>query len=337
MGQHRYATITWSGDVSATWETLRRQIADGLNFCATGSPYWTLDVGGFFVQNKPDLWFWSGDYDDGVADPGYRELFVRWFQYATFLPMLRAHGTDTPREIWRFGEPGEGAYDALARFLKLRYQLLPYIYSLAGWTTHRAYTMLRLLAFDFRNDPRTYDVRDQFLLGPAFLVCPITEPMAARADGGEAVATRPVYLPEGCDWYNFWTGDRLAGGQTVFARADLATLPLYVRAGAIIPMTEPQQYVDEHPHAPVELHIYRGQDGAFSLYEDGGDGYDYEDGAFATIDLRWNDAASRLTIGPRQGSYTGMPQEREFVAVIGGTRRRLCYSGQQLDVELLSD
>ena len=177
MGQHRYATITWSGDVSATWETLRKQVADGLNFCATGSPYWTIDVGAFFVQNKPDLWFWSGDYDEGVADPAYRELFVRWFQYATFLPMLRAHGTDTPREIWRFGEPGERAYDALVTFLQLRYRLLPYIYSLAGWTTQRAYTMLRLLAFDFRDDPKTYDVRDQFMFGPAFLVCPITEPM----------------------------------------------------------------------------------------------------------------------------------------------------------------
>jgi alpha-D-xyloside xylohydrolase len=334
MGQHRYAAVTWSGDVSATWETLRRQIADGLNFCATGSPYWTLDVGGFFVQNKPDLWFWSGDYDKGVADPGYRELFVRWFQYATFLPMLRAHGTDTPREIWRFGEPGDGAYDALVRFLKLRYQLLPYIYSLAGWTTHRAYTMLRLLAFDFRDDPCVYDVRNEFLFGPAFLVCPITEPMDACTDGEEPRGERTVYLPAGCDWYNFWTGGRLAGGQTITASANLGTLPIYVRAGAIVPMTAPQQYVDEQPNATVELHIYPGQNGAFQLYEDAGDGYDYEHGAFATINLHWDDAAARLTIGARSGEYPGMQRQRDFIAVVGSRRLRLGYSGRQVEIEL---
>ena len=137
LGQQRYATITWSGDVVATWDTLHRQIADGLNFCVTGVPYWTTDIGAFFVQRKPDLWFWSGDYDAGVDDLGYRELFVRWFQFGAFLPMFRPHGTDTPREIWRFGEPGEPMYDALAKSLQLRYRLLPYIYSLAGWTTHQ--------------------------------------------------------------------------------------------------------------------------------------------------------------------------------------------------------
>ena len=134
-GQQRYGTITWAGDVSATWDTLRRQIADGLNFCATGLPYWTVDIGAFFVKNDPKLWFWNGDYDLGVEDMGYRELYVRWFQYAAFLPMFRAHGTDTPREIWRFGNPGDIIYDALVKFLRLRYRLMPYIYSLAGMVT----------------------------------------------------------------------------------------------------------------------------------------------------------------------------------------------------------
>ena len=142
-GQQRYATITWSGDVAATWETLRRQIADGLNFCATGMPYWTADIGAFFVKRKPELWFWRGDYDAGVEDLGYRELYVRWFQFGAFLPMFRSHGTDTPREIWRFGEPGDPMYDALAKFLRLRYRLLPYIYSLAGWITQSITRMLR--------------------------------------------------------------------------------------------------------------------------------------------------------------------------------------------------
>ena len=154
-GQQRYGTITWSGDVSATWDTLRRQIADGLNFCATGLPYWTTDIGAFFVKNDPDLWFWSGDFDLGVEDLGYRELYVRWFQYAVFLPMFRAHGTDTPREVWRFGEPGTVFYDTLVKFLQLRYRLMPYIYSLAGMVTHEDYTMMRALPFDFRSDPAT--------------------------------------------------------------------------------------------------------------------------------------------------------------------------------------
>ena len=153
-GQQRYATITWSGDIAATWETLRRQIPAGLNFCATGMPYWTLDIGAFFVKRKPELWFWSGDYDEGVEDLGYRELYVRWFQYGAFLPMFRAHGTDTPREIWRFGHPGEPFYDTLVKYLRLRYRLMPYIYSLAGRVTHQDYTMLRALPFDFRRGPQ---------------------------------------------------------------------------------------------------------------------------------------------------------------------------------------
>ena len=196
MGQQRYATITWSGDVVATWDTLRRQIADGLNFCATGVPYWTLDVGGFFVQNKPDLWFWSGDYDAGVDDLGYRELFVRWFQYATFLPMLRAHGTDTPREIWRFGVSGDprttlcGSASALpAAALHLFARRLDDAARL---------TMLRLLAFDFRDDAATYDIRDQFMFGPAFWCArshsPCTTPPARNRRG---CRREPQRLPAG--------------------------------------------------------------------------------------------------------------------------------------------
>ena len=349
MGQQRYATITWSGDVVATWDTLRRQIADGLNFCATGVPYWTLDVGGFFVQNKPDLWFWSGDYDAGVDDLGYRELFVRWFQYATFLPMLRAHGTDTPREIWRFGAPGDPMYDALAKFLHLRYRLLPYIYSLAGWTTQRAYTMLRLLAFDFRDDAATYDIRDQFMFGPAFLVCPVTQPMHYTAGSQPVVdadESRSVYLPAGCDWWDFWSGERLAGGQVIRAAAGIMAIPLYVRAGSIVPVAEPMQYVDEKPDGVMELHIYPGRDGTFLLYEDAGDGYDYEQGAFSTIELKWYDATQQLEIGERTGSYPGMQEQRTFRVVIHdagqtelsqGTDRSgttVTYQGKRLVIDL---
>jgi alpha-D-xyloside xylohydrolase len=341
MGQQRYGAITWSGDITATWETLHKQIAEGLNFCVTGLPYWTVDVGAFFVRHRPDLWFWRGDYDCGVNDMGYRELFVRWFQYATFLPMLRAHGTDTPREIWRFGEPGEPMYQALVKFLRLRYQLLPYIYSLAGWTTHHDYTMLRLLAFDFRDDPNTYDIRDQFMFGPAFLVCPVTQPMyylAGSTPIADVARERAVYLPAGCDWWDFWTDTCLAGGQNIVAQADLETMPLFVRAGSIIPMTAPMQYVDEQPDAAVELHVYPGRDGHFQLYEDAGDGYDYEHGAFATIDIEWQDAANRLVLGERNGAYPGMLAQRVFCVVRHGaagktdSSRELCYQGCQMEV-----
>ncbi len=319
-GQHRYATITWSGDTAATWDTLRKQIPAGLNFCLTGSPYWTLDIGAFFAQRKPDLWFWAGDYDQGVEDAGYRELYVRWFQLGAFLPMFRSHGTDTPREIWRFGAPGEVVYDSLAKFLRLRYRLLPYIYSLAGQVTQENYTMLRALAFDFRNDPATYNISDQFLFGPAFLVNPVTNPMyfSAGSVALEVVSqTRPVYLPAGSDWYDFWTNQRYTGGQTIEARADLATLPLYVRAGSIVPVGPEVQFSGEQPDAPLELRIYTGQDGSFRLYEDEGDNYGYEQGAFSTIRLGWEDATRTLTLEARQGSFPGMIARREFrVALI---------------------
>jgi len=349
MGQQRYGAITWSGDIVASWETLQKQIAEGLNFCVTGSPYWTLDVGGFFVKHRADLWFWRGDYDNGVDDLGYRELFVRWFQYATFLPMLRAHGTDTPREIWRFGEPGDPMYETLVKFLRLRYRLLPYIYSLAGWVTHHDYTMLRLLAFDFRNDPATFSIGDQFMFGPAFLVSPVTQPMYFAAnsspiEGSETAAkSRAVYLPAGSDWWDFWTDERRTGGQVITAAADLATMPLFVRAGSIIPMVEPMQHTGEKPDAPIELHIYPGRDNHFQLYEDAGDGYDYEHGAFSTIDIEWQEASKRLILGTRSGSFPSMIAQRRFTVVLHSEqhseqparhKQTVIYQGERLEIEL---
>ena len=345
-GQQRYGTITWSGDVSATWETLRKQVADGLNFCTTGSPYWTVDVGAFFVKNDPNLWFWNGDYDLGVEDMGYRELYVRWFQYGAFLPMFRSHGTDTPREVWQFGEPGDVFYDTLAKYLRLRYRLIPYIYSLAGMVTHEDYTMMRALPFDFRCDPDTYDVADQFMLGPALLVNPVTQPMYYAAESTplhDVSKSRSVYLPKGADWYDFWTGQPYTGGQTITADAPLDTMPLYVRAGAIIPFGADIQHTDEGSDAPLELHIYPGQDGHFSLYEDEGDNYHYEQGAFARISIAWDDQNRTLTIGSRQGSYPGMPASREFRLNIvgedlarlnGAQMRSVVYSGLEIVIDI---
>jgi alpha-D-xyloside xylohydrolase len=340
-GQQRYATITWSGDVSATWVTLRRQIADGLNFCVTGMPYWTSDIGAFFVRNDPKLWFWSGDFDDGVDDMGYRELYVRWFQYGAFLPMFRAHGTDTPREVWRFGSPGEPMYEALVKVLRLRYRLLPYLYSLAGMTTHDDYTIMRALPFDFRSDPASHEVADQYMFGPALLVCPVTTPMYF-GPGSTALEgtskTRSVYLPAGSRWYDFWTGKQVMGGQTIIADAPLETLPLYVRAGSIVPLGPDIQHTAEGVDAPLDLHVYPGQDGHFTLYEDEGDNYNYERGLFARIPLDWDDTSHTLTIGARQGSYPGIAVSRQFRVIIAGENSRpaetVVYSGQEMRVVL---
>ena len=320
-GQQRYAAIPWSGDIPARWETLRAQIPAGLNFTVTGSPRWTLDIGGFFVKTQPERWFWRGDYEQGCADPAYRELFVRWMQYGAFLPMFRAHGTDTPREVWQFGAPGEPVYEALVRFIRLRYRLLPYIYSLAAWEALRGYTMLRSLLFDFRADPRVRDIADQFMLGPALLVCPVTTAMDF-APGGVPLAgrahTRPVYLPAGTDWYDFWTGERYAGGQRLEALAPLETIPLYVRAGSILPLGPVVQHANEQPTAPLEMRVYPGADGRFDLYEDEGDSYRCEQGELAWIPLAWDDPAGRFSTGPRAGRYRGMPERRDYRLVVVG-------------------
>jgi alpha-D-xyloside xylohydrolase len=272
---------------------------------------------------------------------------VRWFQYGAFLPMFRAHGTDTPREIWRFGNPGEPVYDTLVKYLRLRYRLMPYIYSLAGQVTHQDYTMLRALPFDFRHDPNTYDVGDEYMFGPAFLVCPVTKPMyfAANSIPLEGVErTRSVYLPFGTDWYDFWTGERYAGGQTISADAPLETMPLYVRSGSIIPIGPEIQFSGDKPDAPVELWVYPGQDGDFTLYEDEGDNYNYERGSFATIHMVWNDSTRQLTLDHRQGSYPGMQASKVFRVVIANGKpfdplaeetqaREILYSGRRMAIE----
>lgn len=336
-GQHRYGTITWSGDPSATWDTLRRQIADGLNFCATGEPYWTVDVGAFFVGKKPDLWFWRGDYDQGVDDLGYRELYVRWFQFGSFLPMFRSHGTDTPREIWRFGNQGDQMYESLVKFLKLRYRLIPYIYSLAGLVAIEDYSFYRLLAFDFRNDPNVYNISDQFMVGPALLVNPITSPMYYGPNSKElsnTKKTRSVYLPDGCFWYDFWSQDRYDGGQTIMAEADLDTIPLFVRSGSILPMGPEIFYADEQKSGKIYLKIFPGNDGCFTLYQDEGDNYNYERGLFSTIQMRWNNENYCLTIAERSGSFPGMNQIQLFyISVVGeNIEIQIAYAGKEISV-----
>lgn len=332
-GQHRYGTITWNGDICATWEALRRSIAEGINFCATGEPYWTVDIGGFFIDNNPELWFWRGDYsagcrgltsmdalvpnpaDTGCSDLGFYELYTRWLQYAVFLPMFRSHGTDAAREIWRFGEEGSPFYDAIADSIRLRYKLLLYIYSLAAAVTFEAASMIHPLALAFPGDRNTYSIADQFLFGPSLMVCPITQPMYYNANSHpleDVLCTRKVYLPTGHCWYDGRTAQVFEGNQTIDTEAPLSTIPWFLRSGTILPMTTVMQYVDEIPDATYELHVYTGEDAAFTLYEDAGDGYDYEQGACARIHIRWTEDSSELTLFAREGSFPGLVKERDF-------------------------
>jgi len=332
-GQQKYGAILWSGDTSAKWHTLRNQIPAGLNFCATGMPYWTLDIGAFFVK-KGHLWFWDGDYEEGCEDLGYCELYTRWFQFGAFQPVFRSHGTDTRREIWQFGEKGEMFYDTLARFDGLRYRLLPYIYSMAGMVTLKDYTIMRLLAFDFMQDPKVYEIKDQYMFGSALMICPVTTPMYydKKSVPLEAVdKTRSVYLPAGADWYDFWTQEKYAGGQTVTARAPIDIIPVYAKSGSIIPMTEEAQNTVTSSDSEIKLVIYPGADGAFTLYQDEKDNYNYEQGAYATIDLHWNDEQGSLTIAKRVGCFEGMADSITFTAeVIGKGLKTVIYKGEEV-------
>lgn len=287
-GQQRNAAVTWSGDIFGNWMVFARQIPAGLNFSLSGIPYWNTDIGGFF----------GGD----PADPEYAELFTRWFQFGTFCPMFRVHGTGKPKEIWRFDEATQRI---MSDYINLRYHLLPYIYSVSWMVTDRGYTMMRPLAMDFRRDRSVYDIKDQYLFGPALMVNPVTRAGAT---------SRSVYLPAGTTWTDFGTGKVYQGGRTVEASAPAATLPLFVRAGSIIPYGPAVQYAAEKSD-PVELRIYRGADGSFTLYEDEGDSYNYEKGAYATIPIKWDESSGRLTIGKRRGSFPGMSPERTFQVV----------------------
>lgn len=319
-GIQKYGTILWSGDTSAKWSTLKKQIPAGLNYCASGLPYWTLDIGAFFVK-RGNMWFWDGDYENGCGDLGYRELYTRWYQLGAFLPVFRAHGTDCRREIWNYGKKGEIFYDAIEKITHLRYQLMPYIYSLAGMVSQKHGTILRVLAFDFINDENVYNIDDQFMFGPSLMICPVTVPMYYEANSKpiEGVAkTRKVYLPDGSDWYDFWSEKRFKGGQTVEAQAPIDMIPIYVKAGSILPMSEQIQHTGQMKDDWFKLTVYPGADGSFTLYQDERNGYGYEEGKFATTELTWSDSEGKLTVHPRIGQYPGMPEKVTFVQRIVG-------------------
>jgi alpha-D-xyloside xylohydrolase len=288
-GQQRNAAVTWSGDTHGKWDVFANQIRGGLNFSISGIPYWNTDIGAFFGGK--------------VSDKKYQELFTRWFQYGAFCPMMRVHGTGDGKEFWQWDEPTQKIWKT---YVGLRYRLMPYIYSVSWQVTNDGGTMMRPLVMDFEEDAKALDVGDQFLFGPAVMVNPVTTAGAT---------SRQVYLPGKQSWFDFWTGKREEGGREIEAAAPSETMPLFVRAGSIIPMGPEIQYVNEKPADPIEVRVYRGADGAFTLYEDEGDNYNYEKGVYATIPLKWDEKAKTLTIGKRTGEFPGMLKERTFRVV----------------------
>ncbi|MAO66625.1 MAG: xylosidase [Balneola sp.] len=315
-GQQRYGAQTWSGDIVASWDALHAQIAAGLNFSLTGIPYWNSDIGGFF------LW----DYPNPLDDPEYRELYVRWLQFGALTPMMRSHGTNAPREIYQFGEPGDPEYDAIEKFINLRYRLLPYMYSTSWQVTNNHSTMMRALMMDFADDKNVHDLNDEYMFGKSILVAPVTSPMYFKEEvqGTDTVNVRDlstikseeVYLPAGTEWYDFWTGEKHAGGITIEKDTPLDIMPLYLKAGSILPIGPDVQYAEEKEWDELEVRIYTGEDGEFVLYEDEFDNYNYEEGKYSTIVFNWDDSEQKLTIDEREGSFPGMIEERTFNIVL---------------------
>lgn len=304
-GQQIYGAATWSGDIDGKWHVLKKQIAAGINYSLSGAPYWTTDIGGFFVLGIENF---TEDREDKpyITNEAYKRLYVRWFQFGTFCPLFRSHGTDLPREIWRFGEPGSWAYDALEKFDNLRYQLMPYIYSLAWKVTNQNYTLMRGLISDFPKDTAAHGIADQYMFGPSILVNPVTDSLAD---------TRRLYLPD-CGWYNFWTGDYTKGGKWLNVEAPISSMPLFVKAGSIIPIGSKVQYAAEKTGKPVEIRIYSGSNASFTWYEDENDNYNYEKGMCATIDFKWKDKDKTLSISGLKGTYPGMEKKKVFNVVL---------------------
>ena len=293
LGEQRNGIIVWSGDTFPTNWSFRHQIAAGLNYAVSGLPYWTTDVAGYFPY----------DPDAPMTSPDYQDLYLRWFEFGAFSPVFRTHGHRPHNEIWTYDKVAP----ALETYDKLRYRMMPYIYSLAWKVTHDDYTIMRPLVMDWRTDPQVEDIADEYMFGPAFLVSPVWEQGAAQ---------REVYLPGAPAWYNFWTGERVAGGRQLDVSAPLSVLPLFIRAGSIVPLGPEMEYADQKPANPIELRIYAGADGRFDLYQDAGDGYEYESGAYSVIPIRWNDAESKLSIGDREGSFAGMPESTKIRIVL---------------------
>ena len=353
-GQQHYGSNMWSGDVNSSWDMLRKQVPAGLSFTLTGNPNFNTDIGGFFC----------GSYNTkgGGSAPKnrqFQELYVRWMQYGLFCPVFRSHGADAPREIWQFGQKGDPVYDAIENTIRLRYRLIPYLYSTAWQVTSNNGSYMRPLFADFASDKRVWDMTDEFMFGRSILACPIVDPqyteekvirtnamtgwdrqnVNGQKESGSVdwSATMSVtkYLPKGAIWYDFWTGKTHRGGQAIILQTSFDRVPMFVRAGSILPLGPEMQYVGEKSWDNLEIRVYPGADGSFTLYEDEGDNYNYERGIYSTITFKWNDKARTLTIGDRQGTYPGMLQSRKFMLVLpDGSQKTVEYNGTAVTTTL---
>ena len=352
-GQQHYGSNMWSGDVNSSWDMLRKQVPAGLSYSLTGNPNFNTDIGGFFCGS-----YNTKGSGSAPKNPQFQELFVRWMQYGLFCPVFRSHGADAPREIWQFGQKGEPIYDAIEKQIRLRYRLIPYLYSTAWQVTSNNDSYMRPLFSDFAADKNVWNTTDEFMFGHSILAAPIvnpqyTEEKIIRTDAmtgwnrqdvkGEnaqgvdwsATKTATKYLPKGATWYDFWTGKQYKGGQNVTLETTIDRVPMFVRAGSILPLGPEMQYVGEKEWDNLEMHVYPGANGSFVLYEDEGDNYNYEKGAYATITFQWNDSKKVLTIGDRQGNYPGMLKTRTFTIVMpNGQQKQVEYSGSKTEIRL---
>jgi len=296
-GLQRYSTATWSGDIGTSWTDMRTQMSAGLNYCMSGIPFWGMDIGGFSVMDK--------FYDRANLDE-WRELQTRWHQFGTFVPLFRTHGQWPCRELWNIAPEGSVEYETILWYIRLRYRMMPYLYSLAGLVHFSDYTLMRALVMDYPEDMSVRDLDSQWMFGPSFMPCPVSE-YGARS--------REVYFPEG-GWYDFYSGEYVDGGRSCSVAAPLERMPLFVRGGSIVPFGPDIQWTDQFPADKIKLLVYAGADAEFTLYEDDGLTYGYERGEYATIPIKWDETAQTLTLGRRSGSYPGMPEDRSFSVII---------------------
>jgi alpha-D-xyloside xylohydrolase len=322
-GLQRCSAAVWSGDIVSRWSDMYDQISAGVNFSLSGIPNWTFDIGGYTMEDRFAVKPKAADKAE------WTELYTRWFEFGAFAPIFRSHGELVKRETFEMAKPGTPIYNILASYQRLRYRLLPYIYSIASDTYHRAGTMMRGLVMDFPNDLKVRNIADEYMFGPSFLVAPITEYKAR---------TRQVYLPAGTRWYDFHTGEVFDGGQSITTKAPLERIPVFVKEGAIVPTGADVQYTNEKPGAPITLLVYAGKDGHFDIYEDDGTSLGYQRGAFARIPVTWSEGERTLTIGARKGSFPGMVTKRVIaVRWISGASKKAANFEAKPDASVTYD
>ena len=352
-GQQHYGSNMWSGDVASSWDMLRKQIPAGLSFSLTGNPNFNTDIGGFFCNA-----YNTQGPGSAPKNPQFQELYIRWMQYGLFCPVFRSHGADAPREIWQFGKKGEPVYDAIEKIIRLRYRLIPYLYSTAWQVTSNNDSYMRPLFSDFAADKKVWNITDEFMFGRSILAAPIVDPqyteekvikedamtgwdrqdVRSQNEEGRGVnwlETKSAlkYLPKGTIWYDFWTNKKYKGGQQVTIETFLNRVPMFVRAGSILPLGPEMQYVGEKSWTQLELRIYPGADGDFLLYEDEGDSYNYEKGLYSTIAFYWDDTRQLLTVKERQGNYPAMLNSRRFTMIWpDGTTKTADYQGKEITI-----